>query len=165
MAISGKGFALTRLLLGSRYRGNNPLVKHSDGEAGLIVFTDLLFGASSGQTLIPGLFTNNNVLYAPVVSVGTINLTPGLFTNTQSFFAPSVTSVVSPSLFTNPNTVYSATVANVGGTQTLFPGLFTNTTLFYAANVFDPDAVSTIRYDISTGRLVKIINDYVCISL
>lgn len=81
----------------------------------------------------------------PAASGGaTQTLYPGLFTNTNSFFSPTV----------------------AAGSVTLSPGLFTNTNTFYAAYVYDPAAaVSTIRYDISTGRLVKILNNYVCISL
>ena len=81
----------------------------------------------------------------PTVSGGALQtLYPGLFTNTNSFYSPTVTP----------------------GSISLSPSLFTNTNTFYAANVYDPAAVvSTIRYDISTGRLVKIINSYVCISL
>lgn len=74
------------------------------------------------------------------------------------------TQTLYPTLFTNTNTFYSPTITP--GSVTLSPSLFTNTNTFYAAYVYDPAAaVSTIRYDISTGRLVKIINNYVCISL
>lgn len=214
MAVSGKGYVLNGLLQLNRYKRNSPLVKDSVGEAGSVVVSDLLFGASSGQTLTPGLYSNTSTFYSPTVSVGAVNLTVGLFTNTPSLHTPTVTVgtiTLLPGLYTNTPTFYSATVSQGTTPQTLLPGLytnnnvlyapvvsvgtinltpglftnnqsfysavistgvvaltpslFTNTSTFYAANVFDPDAVSTIRYDISTGRLVKIINNYVCISL
>ena len=74
------------------------------------------------------------------------------------------TQTLFPSLFTNTNSFYSPSVSP--GAVTLYPGLFSNTNSFYSPYVYDPAAAaSTIRYDISTGRLVKIINNYVCISL
>jgi len=74
------------------------------------------------------------------------------------------TQTIYPGLFTNTNSFYAATVSP--GSVTISPGLFSNTNVFYSAYVYDPAAAtSTIRYDISTGRLVKIINNYVCISL
>lgn len=167
MAASGNGSTLNSLFFRRRYRGDIPLVKNSSGEVGNTVFTDLLFGGGTGaQTLLPTLYTNTVNFYSANVIVGSVTLQPGLFTNTQSFFAPSVLQNINASLFNNSNAFYSATVVNVGGTQTISPGLFTNAAVFYAPYVFDPAAVvSTIRYDISTGRLVKIINNYVCISL
>jgi hypothetical protein len=167
MSASGNGSTINALFYRRRYRGDIPLVKNNSGEAGNVVYTDLLFGGGTGTpTLLPPLLSNTAVFYSPSITGGAITLQPGLFTNTQSFFAPAVSQNVNVGLFTNTNAFYSATVVNVGGAQTLSPGLFTNTNIFYAANVFDPAAVvSSIRFDISTGRLVKIINDYVCISL
>lgn len=121
------------------------------------------------QTLSPSLFNNSQSFYSPIISVGAVVLSPVRFDNTQSFYAATITTgsvVVSPGLFTNTNAFYSPTVTLLGGLQTLNPSLFTNTNTFYSATVYDPaSSGSSIRYDISTGRLVKIINNYVCISL
>lgn len=80
----------------------------------------------------------------PASSAATQTITPGLFTNTQTFYAPTV----SP------------------GAVTIAPGLLSSTNAFYAARVFDPSTpASSIRFDITTGRIVKIINSAVTISL
>jgi hypothetical protein len=102
---------------------------------------------SSTQTLTASLFSNSQTFYAATVTQpagGTQNLTAALFTNSQTFYAPTVTR----------------------GAVTLSPGLFTNTNTFYAASVYDPALLpaSSIRFDIATGRIVKIISPAVCIS-
>lgn len=74
------------------------------------------------------------------------------------------TQTVYPTLFINSQSFYSPTIS--AGTVTLYPALFSNTNSFYSAYVYDPSTMtSSIRYDISTGRLVKIINNFFCISI
>lgn len=198
MAASGKGYALRNQLrcgaICGRYRGNNTLVKDSAGEAGSVVVTDLLFGASSGQTVTPDLLTNLQNFYAPTVTVGAVTISPARLDNAQSFYAPTVTQVgpdqtVTPSLVSNSQSFYAPTVSVSGGPQTITPGrltdgqtfyaptvtpgavtvspgLLTNSQSFYAPTVYDPDDLPppSIRFDISTGKLVKILSPAVCIS-
>lgn len=126
--------------------------------------------SSSGQTLTAGLFSNASTFYAATVAPGAVALQPARLDNAQSFFAPTVTLAGGPQnltagLFSNSQTFYAATVSP--GAVTISPGLFENAQTFYAANVYDPATVvpSAIRFDIATGRLVKIINGAVALTL
>lgn len=74
------------------------------------------------------------------------------------------TQTLTPSLLTNAQTFYAPTVTP--GAVTVSPGLLSNTQTFYAPTVYDPAASgSSIRIDIATGRLVRILNSTLCISL
>lgn len=144
-------------------------------------------------TLAPARFDNTQTFYAATVEPGAVTLSPGLFSNTQTFYAATVTQPsagtqnLTASLFSNTSTFYAATVSPgavtlaaarfdnaqtfyaptlTPGSVTLTPGLFTNAQTFYAASVYDPAtlAASSIRFDISTGRIVKIINASVVLS-
>ena len=168
MPVTGKGYALTGQLRGFRFRGDNPLVKNAPGDAWPDVVDDLLFqAASTNQALTVDLFVNTNDFYAPSVAVGAVSLAPSLFSNAQVFYAPTVSRgavSLSASRLDNTQTFFGPTVTP--GTRTLTPSLFTNTNVFYGGTVYDPASItSNIRYDISTGKLVKILNNYVCISL
>ena len=101
MSASGNGSTINALFYRRRYRGDIPLVKNNSGEAGNVVYTDLLFGGGTGTpTLLPPLLSNTAVFYSPSITVGAVTLQPGLFTNTQSFFAPAVSQNVNAGLFT-----------------------------------------------------------------
>ncbi len=65
------------------------------------------------QSLLPSLFTNDNVFYAPMVAKEGVNLLPDTYINTNIFYAPTVTTGnvdLDPSLYTNVNTFYSPVV-------------------------------------------------------
>jgi hypothetical protein len=177
-----------------RYRGINTLVRQSTSDATPVVVTDLLFEVTSGtQNLTASRFDNSQTFYAATVTPGAVTLSPGLFSNSQTFYAATVTQPsggtqnLTASLFTNSQTFYAATVSPgavslaaarfdnsqsfyaptvTPGAVTLSPALFTNTQTFFAPYVYDPADLepSSIRFDITTGRLVKIINQSVCIS-
>ena len=105
-----------------------------DGVAtGATATVDLTVGV---LTLRPGLLTNSNTFFAPVVSLasGPQTLAPELFSNTSSFFSPTVapgTVTLTPSLFTNDNTFFDCVVLR-DGDQILSPSLFTNDNAFFS---------------------------------
>lgn len=72
------------------------------------------FSTGGGSTtLLPGLLTNSQTFYSPVVSGGGTVVAPPLLSNTQTFYAPSVTGgavVVAPPLLTNAQTFYGPSV-------------------------------------------------------
>jgi hypothetical protein len=110
-------------------------------------FDESLVGGASAASgeLFPPLLASANTFYAATVAPGAVTLAPGRHDNLNEFFGPTVT----------------------GGSITLSPPLLVSANAFYAPSVYDPGAIvpSSIRFDIATGRLVKIINASVVITL
>ena len=86
------------------------------------------------QALTPGLFTDDDTFFAPVVA-STYTLTPDLFTDDDTFFAPAVTSVypLTPDLFTDSDVFHAPTVT--AGPVDIAPGLFSDGDTFFAPTI------------------------------
>ncbi len=86
------------------------------------------------QTLSPALIENNNVFYAPTITVGAVTLNLELFVNVNTLFNPSIivgAVNLAPLLFANENIFYSPTIQLEGGPQFIEPNLFENVNNFF----------------------------------
>lgn len=62
--------------------------------------------ASEAITLLPALFTNDNVFYQHAVTTGSVTLDPSLFVNSSSFYSTVVFRVGLPEEYTRSRVVY-----------------------------------------------------------
>lgn len=92
--------------------------------------------SASPQDLLPGLVTNTNTFYGPVIAITQV-LLPGLLTNTNTFFSPTIYghAFLYPGRLNNVQSFFPPTLAIEGF---LFPGVLTNTNVFFSPSLL-PD--------------------------
>lgn len=98
--------------------------------------TPAFFGptATSTANVAPGLVTDADTFFAPMVTPGAVTLTPGLVTDADTFRTHVLTSLatLSPALVTDADTFHSPTVTS---SKTLSPALYANAPAFYVPTV------------------------------
>lgn len=144
-------------------------------------------------TLTPSRYDNSQTFYSATIIPGDVSLSATRYDNSQTFYVPTVTASGGPqtltqaSRFDNSASFYTPTVSQA---QALVASLFTNSSTFYNATVgnqypnpgqvlagiqYGPTGTefmgtfvgftNAIKYDLSTGRLVKILTDRTTLSL
>jgi hypothetical protein len=75
--------------------------------------------ATFSNTLLPGLYTNEQTFYAASVLRGAVTIAPQLLTNTQVFYGPVVASsnAILPPLLVNSQVFYDAEISGGEGSQ------------------------------------------------